>query len=34
MPIPTVSPEAVAAARDQLNQHLRQTIAWHFDPAT
>lgn len=34
MPIPPVSPEAVAAARDQLNQHLRQTIAWHFDPAT
>jgi len=34
MPIPTVAPEAVAAARARLETHLQETIAWHFDPAT
>lgn len=34
MPIPTVAPEAVAAAKTQLNQHLLEIIEWHFNPAT
>jgi phenylacetate-coenzyme A ligase PaaK-like adenylate-forming protein len=34
MPIPTVAPEAVAAARAQLDAHLREIIEWHFNPAT
>ena len=34
MPIPTVSPEAVAAAKAQLDQHLLEIIEWHFNPAT
>ncbi|MEY3546823.1 MAG: hypothetical protein RLZZ313_1184, partial [Verrucomicrobiota bacterium] len=29
MPIPTVAPEAVAAAKTQLNQHLLEIIEWH-----
>ncbi len=34
MPIPTVPAEAVAAAREQLDAHLREIIDWHFSPAT
>ena len=34
MPIPTVAPEAVAAAKAQLDQHLLEIIEWHFNPAT
>ena len=34
MPIPTVAPEAVAAAKAQLDQHLLEVIEWHFNPAT
>lgn len=34
MPIPTVSPELVAQARQQLNQHLHEIIHWHFSPET
>lgn len=34
MPIPTVSPELIAGARQQLNQHLNDIIHWHFSPET
>lgn len=34
MPIPTVSPEAVAAASQQLDAHLLEIIQWHFSPET
>jgi phenylacetate-coenzyme A ligase PaaK-like adenylate-forming protein len=34
MPIPTVPADAVAAAKAQLEEHLRATIAWHFSPET
>jgi len=34
MPIPTVSPEALAQARAQLDAHVREIIAWHFSPET
>jgi phenylacetate-coenzyme A ligase PaaK-like adenylate-forming protein len=34
MPIPTVTPEAVAAAQAALDAHLREIIQWHFTPAT
>ena len=34
MPIPTVAPEAVAAAENQLNAHLLEIIHWHFSPET
>jgi hypothetical protein len=34
MPIPTVAPEAVAAAKAQLDGHLREIIQWHFSPET
>jgi phenylacetate-coenzyme A ligase PaaK-like adenylate-forming protein len=34
MPIPTVAPEAVTAARQQLDTHLREIIEWHFHPDT
>src|SRR5262245_52228140 len=31
---PGVSPEAVAAARERLDVHVREIVRWHFDPAT
>ena len=34
MPIPTVAPETVAAAKAQLETHLREIIQWHFSPET
>ena len=34
MPIPTVAPEAVAAAQAQLDAHLLEIIQWHFSPET
>lgn len=34
MPIPTVAPEAVAAAQKQLDAHLNEIIRWHFSPET
>ena len=34
MPIPTVSPEAVATASQQLDAHLLEIIQWHFSPET
>lgn len=34
MPIPTVAPEAVQAAREQLDAHLREILQWHFSPET
>jgi phenylacetate-coenzyme A ligase PaaK-like adenylate-forming protein len=34
MPIPTVAPEAVDQAKDQLNAHLLEIIQWHFSPET
>jgi phenylacetate-coenzyme A ligase PaaK-like adenylate-forming protein len=34
MPIPTVPAEAVAAAKAQLETHLREIIQWHFSPET
>ncbi len=34
MPIPTVAPEAVAAAQKQLDAHLLEIIQWHFSPET
>ena len=34
MPIPTVAPDAVQQAKDQLNAHLREVVEWHFNPAT
>ncbi len=34
MPIPTVPAEAVAAAKAQLETHLRDIIQWHFSPET
>ncbi len=34
MPIPTVAPEAVAKAKDQLNAHLLEILHWHFSPET
>ncbi len=34
MPIPTVAPEAVAAAQGELDAHLREIIQWHFSPET
>ena len=29
-----VSPEAVTAARERLDAHVRDIVRWHFDPAT
>ena len=34
MSIPTVAPEAVAKAKDQLNAHLLEIVRWHFSPET
>lgn len=34
MPIPTVPAETVAAAKAQLETHLREIIQWHFSPET
>lgn len=34
MPIPTVAAETVAAAKAQLETHLREIIQWHFSPET
>lgn len=34
MPIPTVAAETVAAAKAQLESHLREIIQWHFSPET
>ncbi len=34
MPIPSVPAEAVAAAKAQLETHLREIIQWHFSPET
>ena len=34
MPIPTVPAEAVAAAKAQLENHLREIVQWHFSPET
>lgn len=34
MPIPTVPPEAITAARQQLDTHLKEIIEWHFNPET
>ncbi len=34
MPIPTVAAETVAAAKAQLEAHLREIIQWHFSPET
>ncbi len=34
MPIPTVAPEAVAAAQSRLDAHLLEIIRWHFSPET
>ncbi|MGE3309275.1 MAG: hypothetical protein AB7O66_04835 [Limisphaerales bacterium] len=34
MPIPTVAPEAVAKAKEQLNAHLLEILQWHFSPET
>lgn len=34
MPIPTVPQDAVQAAAEKLNAHLREIIDWHFSPAT
>ena len=34
MPIPTVAPEAVAAAQAALDVHLREIVEWHFNPQT
>lgn len=34
MSIPTVSPESIAAARQQLDKHLKEIIHWHFSPET
>ncbi len=34
MSIPTVPPEAIQKAREQLDAHLREIIQWHFSPET
>lgn len=34
MPIPTVPPNAVQQAAEQLDAHLRDIIRWHFSPET
>jgi len=34
MPIPTVPAENIAAAKAQLETHLREIIQWHFSPET
>ena len=34
MTIPTVSPDAVRAAKAQLDAHLLEILQWHFSPDT
>jgi len=30
----TSSPESIRQAREKLDSHLREIVAWHFDPQT